>query len=227
MALAAGILALGAIPALAMGSGNPYQDAQTGLNYVVYQPSYTAGLALKHFGMTTCGVGRDESISVQYGSGKKYFSLTESSIKNICPMNMMLIRGATRTVVNQPGAGNLAGTQVVTISVGIPRAQLNQFFSHLVPKYTASGSKVVAPVLVDPTLVTYTSVALTNVVVFTVPDPDKWSATIADPTIVSFTAGGNQGTYTTNPGLKPLKKGTTIVTLDHNGTSIAFTVVVN
>jgi len=135
--LAVGALALGAIPALAMGSGNLYQDAQTGLNYVVYQPSYTAGLALKHFGMTTCGVGRDESLSVQYGSGKKFFTLTESSAKNICPMNMALIRGATRTVVNKPGAGSLAGTQVVTISVGIPRAQLNQFFSHLLPKYAA------------------------------------------------------------------------------------------
>jgi len=87
--------------------------------------------------MTTCGVGRDESLSVQYGSGKKFFTLTESSAKNICPMNMALIRGATRTVVNKPGAGSLAGTQVVTISVGIPRAQLNQFFSHLLPKYAA------------------------------------------------------------------------------------------
>ena len=136
-AVAAGILALSAIPAQAMGSGNPYQDAQTGLNYVVYQPSYTVGLTLKTFGMTTCGVGRDESVSVQYGTGKKSLTLTESSAKNICPMNMMLIRGATRTVVNKPGAGSLAGTQVVTISVGIPRAQLNQFFAHLVPKYTA------------------------------------------------------------------------------------------
>ncbi len=135
--LAAGILATNVIPALAMGSGNPYQDAQTGLNYVVYQPSYTVGLTLKTFGMTTCGVGRDESVSVQYGTGKKSLTLTESSAKNICPMNMMLIRGATRTVVNKPGAGTLAGTQVVTISVGIPRAQLNQFFAHLVPKYTA------------------------------------------------------------------------------------------
>jgi len=132
--LAAGILAVSAVPVFAMGSGNPYQDAQTGLNYVVYQPSYTAGLALKSFGMTTCGVGRDESLAAQYGSGKKFFTVTESSIKNICPMNMMLIRGATRTVVNKPGSGNLVGTQVVTISVGIPRAQLNRFFSHLVSR---------------------------------------------------------------------------------------------
>jgi len=221
--LAAGFLAASTLPALAMGSGNPYEDAQVGLNYVVYQPSFTAGLALKKFGMHPCGSG-DLALNVNYGSGKHNFLLTESSVKNICPLNMMLIRGATRTVVTKPGAGNLTATQIAIVSVGIERAQLNVIFSHLVPRYTAPGSTVVAPVLVDPTIVTNASVALTNVLVFTVPDPDMWSATIADPTIVSFTPGGNQGTYTTNPGLKPLKKGTTIVTLNHNGTLITFTV---
>ena len=223
--VAAGILAASTLPAEAMGSGNPFEDAQVGLNYVVYQPSWSAGMTLKSFGMHKCGVG-DLALNVNYASGKKSILLTESSTKNICPMNMMLIRGATRTVVNEPGAGNLTATQVAVISVGIPRAQLNQFFAHLVPRYTAPGSKVVAPILVDPTVVTSASVALSNVVVFTVPDPDQWSATITDPAIVSFTPGGNQGTYTTNPGLKPLKKGSTIVTLSHNGVKITFSVTV-
>jgi len=225
MLISLAFIGISPIPAQAMGSGNPYEDAQVGLNYVVYQPSYTAGLGLKHFGMHKCGMG-DLALNVNYGSGKKNFLLTESSIKNVCPMNMMLIRGATRTVMTKPGAGNLTPTQVVVISVGIPRAQITQLFSHLVPRYTAPGSKVVAPVLVDPTVVTNTTVALTNVVVFTVPDPDKWSATVADPSVVSFIPGGNQGTYTTNPGLKPLKKGTTTVTLNHDGTMIAFTITV-
>jgi hypothetical protein len=74
--------------------------------------------------------------------------------------------------------------------------------------------------------VTSASVALKNVLVFTVPDPDKWSATITDPTVVSFTTAGNQGTYMSNPGLKPLKRGTTMVTLDHNGVKVIFTVIV-
>ncbi len=225
--LVAGCVAAPTIPALAMGTGNPYQDAQTGLNYVVYQPSFLVGLSLKGFGLSSCGEGRDESIAVQYGSGKKFISLTESSIKNICPMNMMLVRGASRTVVNKPGAGNLVGTQVVTISVGIPRAQIKLFFSHLIPRYTVPGSKSVAPVLVDPTVVTYASVPLSNFLVFTVSDPEKWSATIADPTIVSFIPSSNMGYYTTNPWLKPLKKGTTIVGLNHNGTMIVFTITVN
>ena len=45
--LVAGLLAMSTLPAHAMGSGNPYQDAQVGLNYVVYQPSFTAGLTRK------------------------------------------------------------------------------------------------------------------------------------------------------------------------------------
>lgn len=221
--LVAGVIATGVSPALAMGSGNPYQDAQVGLNYVVYQPNYMAGLALKNFGMHQCGVG-DLALNVTYAMGKKSIFLTESSVNNICPMIMMLIRGATRTVVNKPAVGNLTATQVAVISVGISRAKLNIFFSHLVPRYTASG--VVAPVLVDPSVVASASVALKNVLVFTVPDPDKWSATITDPTVVSFIAGGNQGTYVSNPSLKPLRRGTTMVTLDHNGVKVIFTVIV-
>jgi len=222
----ASLLALTTLPAIAMGSGNPYEDAQVGLNYVVYQPSFTAGLSLKKFGMHPCGTG-DEALNVNYGSGKRNFLLTESSTKNICPLNMMLIKGATRSVVTKPGSGTLNSTQVAIISVGIERAQLNQIFSHLVPRYSATGGTLVAPILVDPTVVTSATVALTNVLIFTVPDPDKWSATIADPSIVSFMAGGNQGTFTTNPGLKPLKKGTTTVTLNHAGALIPFTVIVD
>lgn len=222
--LVAGFLVTTAIPALAMGTGNPYEDAQVGLNYVVYQPSYLVGLSLKNFGMHKCGTG-DLAINVTYTSHKKSIFLTESSTSNICPITEMLIRGATRTVITKPGGGNLTTTQVTTISVGIERAQLNVFFSHLVPRYTSPG-KVVSPVLIDPTIVRYTLVSLKGVVVFAVPDPARWSATIANPKVVSFIPSKNQGTYISNPGLKPLKKGRTVVTLKHNGKKILFTVIV-
>ena len=139
--LIAGLLALSTLPANAMGSGNPYQDAQVGLKYVVYQPSFTAGLSLKHFGMHTCGVSSNKALNVNYGSGKRNFLLTETSINNICPMNMMLIRGATRTVATELSAPGLTATQVVIISVGIERAQLNQIFSHLTSHITVASSK--------------------------------------------------------------------------------------
>src|ERR1700693_1851372 len=184
-----GLLALSAVPALAMGSGNPYEDAQVGLNYVVYQPSYTAGLTLQKFGMHTCDPKQDQALNVNYVAGKKSILLTESASTNICPENFMLIRGATRTVVEEPGAGNLAATQVVTISVGIERAQLNVFFSQLVPRVSTPGSTVVQPVLIDPTIVNYASVSIKGAISFTVPDPMKWSATVANPKIASFIPG--------------------------------------
>jgi hypothetical protein len=221
-----GLLALSVVPALAMGTGNPYEDAQVGLNYVVYQPAYTAGLSLTNFGMHTCAAGQDEALNVSYAAGKKSILLTESASTNLCVENFMLIRGATRTVVNKPGAGTLLATQVVVISVGIERAQLNVFFSLLVPRATAPGSKVVPPVLIDPTIVKYAGISLTNIISFTVPDPDKWSATIANPKIVTFIPGKVREFYISNPELKPLKKGKTIVTLHHNGKNIVFTLIV-
>lgn len=66
-AVSAAALALAA-PALAMGSGNPYLDLQTGVTYTVYQPTFTAGLQPQHVGpnmFTTAGV--DQNLFAQYG----------------------------------------------------------------------------------------------------------------------------------------------------------------
>ena len=225
-ALASALLVFSVAPALAMGTGNPYEDAQVGLDYVVYQPSYTAGLTLKSFGMHTCAAGQDEALNVNYASGKKTILLTESASTNICPENFMLIKGAVRTVVNRPGAGMLKATQIAVISFGIERAQLNVFFSLLVPRATAPDSTVIPPVLIDPTIVNYAEISPKSVISFTVPDPDKWSATVANPKIASFIPGKVREFYISNPGLKPLKKGKTVVTLHHNGKDITFTLSV-
>jgi len=49
-AIAGVALVAAAAPALAMGSGNPYEDMQVGVTYTVYEPTYTAGLKQKHVG---------------------------------------------------------------------------------------------------------------------------------------------------------------------------------
>jgi len=226
VAAVVGLLVFSTLPALAMGTGNPYEDAQVGLDYVVYQPAYTAGLSLTNFGMHSCAAGQDNALNVNYASGKKTILLTESASTNICPENFMLIRGAVRTVVNKPGAGTLKGTQIAVISFGIERAQLNVFFSLLVPKFTTPGTTNIPSVLIDPTIVRYAEISLTNLISFTVPDPDKWTATVANPKIVAFIPGKVREFYISNPGLKPLKKGKTIVTLHHNGKNIAFSLSV-
>lgn len=134
--LVALFLTINIVPTQSMGTGNPYQDAQSGLNYVVYQPSYTSGLVLKSDTLVpSCHKGATDLFVITYGSGKKFFTLTENSSKNMCVQNMMLIRGATRTVVIRPGAGGLEGTKLVIISVGVPRVQLNKIFSSMKAKY--------------------------------------------------------------------------------------------
>jgi len=134
--LVALFLTISIVPAQAMGTGNPYQDAQSGLNYVVYQPSYTSGLVLKSDTLVpSCHKGATDAFVITYGSGKKFFTLTENSSKNMCVQNMMLIRGATRTVVIRLRVGSLEGTELLIISVGVPRVQLNKIFASMKAKY--------------------------------------------------------------------------------------------
>jgi hypothetical protein len=52
-----------------------------------------------------------------------------------------------------------------------------------------------------------------DVIVFTVEKPTTWSAKIANKKIVAFVKGKRESTFVTNPGLKPLKPGQTVVTL--------------
>lgn len=58
-----------ATPALAMGSGNPYEDMQVGVRYTVYEPTYTAGLGRTAFGgaIEDAGFTGDENLSAEYG----------------------------------------------------------------------------------------------------------------------------------------------------------------
>jgi hypothetical protein len=60
-------LAALAVPAAAMGGPNPYEDAQVGLTYPVYQPMTVLGLPLTSFKLLPCAAGQDESVSATYG----------------------------------------------------------------------------------------------------------------------------------------------------------------
>lgn len=126
------------VSADAMEAGDPYLDAQLGLHYVVYQPSYSAHLPLLlHMLEPNCHSGVEESFAATYGSGKRFFTLAETSSQTTCAMNRMLIRGATRTVVNKPGSGKLTGTQIVFIGVGVSRSEMNKVVASLKAKYKA------------------------------------------------------------------------------------------
>jgi hypothetical protein len=82
-ALAATALSAAALagPAVAMGSGNPYEDMQVGVTYTVYEPAYTAGLKLQHFGgNTACATGVEENALGVYGKASaRRFTITEGN----------------------------------------------------------------------------------------------------------------------------------------------------
>ncbi|MFM8352707.1 MAG: hypothetical protein ACKN9D_16780 [Actinomycetales bacterium] len=84
-----GIAALAAVglgaPALAMGSGNPFLDMQTGVTYTVYQPTFTAGLKLQHVGpnLMSSQAGAEQNMLATYGKGNgRNIDITEGNPLN-------------------------------------------------------------------------------------------------------------------------------------------------
>ena len=64
-----------AAPALAMGSGDKYEDHQVGVGYTVYEPDNTANLKLTNFtARTDCPAGVDAPLIATYGkkSGARF-----------------------------------------------------------------------------------------------------------------------------------------------------------
>ena len=71
-------------PAQAMGSGNPYIDAQTGLDFVLYKPSNTVGLSQTKFQVLPCSTGGVEWIAVTFSHGKKSIQVMETAVGAHC-----------------------------------------------------------------------------------------------------------------------------------------------
>jgi hypothetical protein len=51
-----------------MGLPNPWENAQVGLTYPLYQPVTTLGLARTSFHPISCGTGKEESVFATYGT---------------------------------------------------------------------------------------------------------------------------------------------------------------
>jgi len=91
--------------AVAMGSGNPYQDAQTGLSYQIYQPGTTGDLLLRSFKLLNCGPKNEQWLAAIYGEDRSIqFLETDASVKCSNPglgvkVATVTINGAKATVV--------------------------------------------------------------------------------------------------------------------------------
>jgi hypothetical protein len=107
-------LAALAVPAAAMGGPNPYNDAQVGLTYPVYQPTTLLGLPMTSFKLLPCAAGQDESVYATYG--KAY-----TPTSNLGKLPGFSIAEGYPTICNHPGTS----WQVGIWNVGIPKAMVS------------------------------------------------------------------------------------------------------
>lgn len=68
----------------AMGNGNQYLDAQTGLTYTVYAPTETLGFNQSSFKLLACATPGDEWIALTLASGKKKIEIYETGFDQHC-----------------------------------------------------------------------------------------------------------------------------------------------
>ncbi len=101
------VLALVAIASLAitttsyaMGSGDKFVDAQTGLTYAVHKPSQTLGLKLSTFQLIACAPGKEQWVYTKYGSGKKFIEIMETMAGDKCS-NPGLSKSLNSIVINK------------------------------------------------------------------------------------------------------------------------------
>ena len=84
-------------PALAMGSGNKYQDAQTGVSYQILQPTYVGDLLIRSFSMQSCGAKKEQWLAAIYGETRSIqFLETDAAVK--CSNPGLGVKVATATI---------------------------------------------------------------------------------------------------------------------------------
>ena len=252
------------ISAMAMGSGDKFSDAQTGLTYSVYKPSNTLGMAALKFELQPCQPGKEEWLYLKYGGTKRYLEImqTMSGVKCSDPglskyVRTVVINGSKAAVhvycdPSKPASykkcnisdiarvgGYLIfktkavkpykGTELQVQGIGgITYAQLVTVAKAL-KTVKASGMelpKVVAPIMIDPMTTTQISARVGSSIVLNVADPANWSAMIMEPALATFIPGGDQGTYSTNPGITALAAGTTIVHVTHGSDMYEITLTI-
>ncbi len=216
-------------PALAMGSGNPFVDAQTGLTYGVYEPTNTLGLAFAKISLLPCSTGTDAAIFATYTKGAMKVVLIERAAAAKCTNKALIASKKTVVFTSKLVPLKIFKATVIQLwgSGGITAASLKKFATGYLPADRNSvtqgtgGTLVLPPIMINPLTTASVSVRLSNVVVFLVPDPANWSAVVADPTVATFTPGGNKGTWVANPGLQPLTVGRSTVVLSQSGKEVA------
>jgi hypothetical protein len=89
----------------------PYGQAQVGVDYTVYSPTFTAGLRRTSFDMFSCVPRGDESIDASYGKGRRTLQMFQSpkacqdGPDSVGPVTTLTVMGATVNVMGQCAGG--------------------------------------------------------------------------------------------------------------------------
>jgi hypothetical protein len=111
---AGAMLAVLAGPAMASGSPNPWEGAQVGLTYPVYQPKTVLGLPLSNFKLLSCPAGQDESVFATFGTAP-------AGSTNVAKTSGFSIAEGYPNICFIPGATKQVGTR----TIGIPKGTVN------------------------------------------------------------------------------------------------------
>ena len=69
---------IGVSPSIAMGSGNKFVDAQTGLTYTVHKPSNTLSMPGKLFQLLDCQPEEEQWLYAKYGGTVRYIEIMQT-----------------------------------------------------------------------------------------------------------------------------------------------------
>jgi hypothetical protein len=116
----AALLGALAIPAAASGSPNPWEGAQVGLTYPVYQPKTVLGLPRASFKLLSCGAGQDESVFATYGTAYNPASNYGKTV------GFSIAEGYPEICAN-PGTAKQVGIWIVGIPKGIVEVRVSVY----------------------------------------------------------------------------------------------------
>lgn len=119
------------------------------------------------------------------------------------------------------------GLGILAIGVLAFALRGNQPANYSGEPYETPTDWVEPPSMINPEFDRYTEVNVDGSIIINLDDAETWSAEIADPTLLEFIPGSDQGSYEIYPGLTGLAKGKTTVKVSNNtGKSYEFTVLI-
>ncbi len=109
-----------------------FQDIQTGLSFLAYQPSYTAALELKEIEIIQCASNKNYGMSAQFGTSKKSIVITEYGVTKSCSFATSLTKGAKQTIVIKKGTSLRPGARISLVTIGLTSIDIKKIIAGLV-----------------------------------------------------------------------------------------------